>query len=109
MLQETEARIRDLRARLEAPRRARVHAFSVRPEMILRQLDDLHGALEHDIDRARAILRQLLGDIILQPMAEGLVAELQGNVQGLLALDQKALGVGNLVAGAGFEPATFGL
>jgi len=43
MLQETEARIRDLRARLDATSRARIQAFQVLPRMIERQLDDLQG------------------------------------------------------------------
>jgi len=38
--------------------------------------------------RSRALLRDLLGPVILRPAFEGLAAELRGNVEGLLSLEK---------------------
>ncbi len=42
--------------------------------------------LQTDVDEARETLRRLLDDIVVRPTPAGLVAELQGNVEGLLSL-----------------------
>lgn len=90
MLEEAEARVRDLRAQLEAPPTAGLFAPTILPEVIRRHLETLHSALERDTDQARTILRRVLGDIVLRPSSEGLVAELRGNVRGLLTLSERA-------------------
>ena len=51
-----------------------------------------------------AFLQQLLGDIVPPTSARRLSGGVQGNTQGLPALDQEALSAVNLVAGAGFVP-----
>ena len=43
--------------------------------------------LGRDVGRARRLLRGLIGEIVLRPTSEGLVAELRGNVEGLLVLE----------------------
>jgi site-specific DNA recombinase len=74
-------------------------------------LGDLAGVLGRDVDRARAQLRQLLGDIRLHPAGRGLEAEISADWFGALSLagtDPARLKV-LMVAGAGFEPTTLGL
>ena len=74
-------------------------------------LGDLAGVLGRDVDRARAQLRQLLRDIRLHPAGRSLEAEISADWFGALSLagtDPARLKV-LMVAGAGFEPTTFGL
>lgn len=42
--------------------------------------------LGRDTERSRALLRDLLGEIALEPDEEGLFAVLRGNVSGILGL-----------------------
>ncbi len=42
------------------------------------QLQDLQRVLDQDVDGARAILPQLLGEIVLHPKPEGLVSMVWG-------------------------------
>ncbi len=100
MLEEAEARVRDLREQLAKPTSAQLHALAALPRLVQDQLQDLQRVLDQDVDRARAILRRLLGEIVLHPKPEGLVAELRGNVEGLLALGQQAPMSVSMVAGA---------
>jgi hypothetical protein len=61
-----------------------------------REVSHPDRALLTDVDEARASLRQLLGPVVLQPIPEGLVAELRGNIQGLLVrTGEQASVVGN--------------
>jgi site-specific DNA recombinase len=60
-----------------------------------------------DMQRARETLREMLGTIPVRPGADGVpIAELGLNPVSLVAAGGSQIG---LVAGAGFEPATFGL
>jgi site-specific DNA recombinase len=60
-----------------------------------------------DMQRARETLREMLGIIPVRPAADGVpIAELALNEVSLAAAGGSQIGV---VAGAGFEPATFGL
>jgi len=54
-----------------------------------------HQLVRRDTERARAILRDLLGEITLQPDDKGLVAVLQGNVPGILGLPFYNRGAGS--------------
>ena len=68
---------------------------------------NLSGALANDVERARSALEQLFGAITIEANAEGVVAEMTARPDRvLLAATGAQMG---LVAGAGFEPATFGL
>jgi site-specific DNA recombinase len=109
MLEEAEARVRRLRAELIAPAPAELRAVTVLPHVVAEKLQDLRRLLTSDVEEVRAILRELIGEVTLHPTPEGLVAELAGNIQGLLALGPQPLRVINMVAGGGFEPPTFGL
>lgn len=109
MISQAEAKVRGLQDRLATPRQADINALAVLPEVIQRRLHALERVLGKDVDEARAILRSLLGEIILKPTPEGLKAELKGNVRGLIAFDDQTPVFLRMVAGAGFEPATFGL
>jgi site-specific DNA recombinase len=72
-----------------------------------RLLADFQGALSEDIPKARGILKDYFQEIRLEEQADGLYASLKENPTGLLL---KAGGMSlELVAGAGFEPTTFGL
>jgi site-specific DNA recombinase len=74
-------------------------------------VNDLPNTLARDIGRARAQLRTLLGDIKLNPAGDHLEAELCGSFEGLMTLtaSNAARVKVKMVAGAGFEPATFRL
>jgi len=68
---------------------------------------DLAKALDADVQRARAAIAQLVGTITVQQTEDGIYAEMEARPDRvLLAATGAHLG---LVAGAGFEPATFGL
>ncbi len=102
MLEGAEVRVQDLSAQLEEPVTWEGRPLTVLPQIVRRHLDALQNALERDTDQARAILRRVLGDIVLRPSSEGLVAELRGNVRGLLTLSEQTPMFLTLVAGAGF-------
>jgi hypothetical protein len=62
-----------------------------------------------DMQRARETLREMLGTIPVRPGADGVpIAELGLSPVSLVAAGASASQIG-FVAGAGFEPATFGL
>ena len=84
------------------PRPADLKAFSVLPEVVQRRLEALEHAIGRDLDEARAILRSLLGEIVLKPTPEGLKAQLKGNIKGLLTFDEQAPVFLSMVAGARF-------
>ena len=68
---------------------------------------DLEGSLYRELPKARAALRATLGDIVLVQDGDAVYAECDDAAESLLlAVGGASLG---WVAGAGFEPATFGL
>ena len=85
MLEEVELRIRRLRAQAVAiePILPSSHLL---PAAIQVHLVHLDRVLRQDIDEARMSATALVGEVILQPTPAGLVAELRGNVEGLLSL-----------------------
>ena len=93
MLEDVEGRIRELRARLEATSSPGEIVISNLREAIESKLKDLGRLLGRDLERARALLRDLLGTVVLQPTPEGVVAELRGNVEGLLQLEKALTGL----------------
>ena len=74
-------------------------------------LDDITAVLSRDVARARTHLKDLLGEVRLHPAGHGLEAELAGDWSKVLspASGELARLKVLMVAGAGFEPATFGL
>ncbi|HLW58950.1 MAG TPA: hypothetical protein VKV57_03395 [bacterium] len=89
MLVEVEARIQHLERRLQVPPPIDALVGMILPEMI-QELDEVLG---RDLSRSRGLLRDLLGEIVLRPTSEGLVAELRGNVEGLLRLEKALPGL----------------
>lgn len=87
VLEEVEGRIERLRAQLNVPSGGLV-AATVLPQPIETRLRELGQVLGQDTDRARELLRDLLGKVTIRPTNEGLVAELRGNVEGLLSLEK---------------------
>ena len=71
---------------------------------------DLGRLAEHDVIRARNEIRKLVGDVTMTPDGEVLVAEIdRAHVAGALLNAAGSPLQMVMVAGAGFEPATFGL
>jgi hypothetical protein len=93
MLEEVEARIQTLGHQVPAPRPTDAPVDIVLPQMIRAKLRELDKVLLRDVGRCRTLLRDLLGDIVLRPTSEGFVAELRGNVEGLLRLEEAIPGV----------------
>jgi len=89
--------------RLEEPSSAQVHALLQLPEAIRRRLDHLDRVLQTDVDEVRAALRDLLGEIVLQPTPAGLMAELRGNLEGLFALTGEQALVGTTGGGGALQ------
>ena len=52
-------------------------------------LKDLRGTLDHDTERARNLLAKLVGHITLRRNGDRVVAEMRGNLPGLLEIDER--------------------
>jgi len=118
-LMALEARQAELKQHLEAPEM---------PQLLHPRMADLYRekvrtlcqALEHEDSRAGATdaIRALIEAILLEPDGDRLKITLKGDVAGMLSAardSKRSPDTGDLlvqiklVAGAGFEPATFGL
>ena len=95
MLEETEAKIQRLRADLSTEPRAKA-AVRALPSLVEDYLRDLRSVLRRDTERARAMLARLLGEIVLRPDGQGLVAELRGNVVAAVGFETAGAGRGIL-------------
>ncbi len=95
MLEDAEARVARLETSLVDLPDLPAKAVAVIPSVIAAYLKDLRQVLGRDTERARAILRDLLGEITLKPDDKGLVAVLQGNVPGILGLPFYNRGAGS--------------
>ncbi len=79
MLEETEAKIQRLRAEMDAtPKPAAI--VRTLPGLVERYAQNLRAVLGRDNNRARELLRGLLGKIVLRPDKEGLYAEVRGSL-----------------------------
>lgn len=121
------AALEDRKAELEsAPESASTPKAALHPAMAdvyRRKVEGLAAALNAPDSRAEAaeILRGLIDRVVLSPTAEGWMIDLHGDLARILtlSLDAKSKAAGasgaaaalqvSLVAGAGFEPATFRL
>ena len=92
MLEEAEARVTEFEATLRAPTKPAVVAL---PAVVERYLSDLKGVLNRDNARARHILAKLIGEVILRRHGDRLVAELRGNLHGILDLSCDSSGAGS--------------
>lgn len=89
MLEDTERRLERLEAALRSPRPQKLVAL---PTVIEGYLQDLRETLDSDTDRARVLLRKLVGKVVLRRDGERLIADLMGNLPGLLNLDEREFG-----------------
>jgi len=89
MLESAERRVAELEAPLQAP--AVTNKIAVLPSLVELYLTDLKGSLGRDTERARSLLAKLIGQVTLRRNGQRLVAELQGNLSGLLELDNQPL------------------
>lgn len=67
----------------------------------MRHLADLRLAFGRDNDRARKALSKLVSELVLRRQGDRLMAEVRGNLRGLMDLDDV---VDNAGAGRGFVP-----
>ncbi len=85
MLEEAERDIAELEAALQAPPPKSKVTFL--PSVVETYLKDLRGTLSRDTDKARSLLAKMVGQVTLRRSGDHLVAELRGNLNGLLDLD----------------------
>jgi hypothetical protein len=91
MLEEAERRVAECEAALAAARE--VPEKIQRPSSSIgRYLEDLRGALETDTDRARRLLVKMLGKVMLRREGARLLAEVKGDLLGLLDVDEEVFG-----------------
>ena len=115
-----EARKAELKCRLDEPE-APTLLHPIMSDLYREKVTDLCCALTGEepsrVD-ARERIRGLIDEILLKPKGDQLSIVLKGNLAGMLRLAQNnkrpsetddLLDQIQLVAGAGFEPATFGL
>lgn len=95
MLAETEERIARLEAALQAP--AQKSKIAYLPGVVEACLRDLKGTFDTDPDHPRTLVTKLVGKITLRKKDGRLWAEMQGNLGGLLEVDEQ---VGNGGAGS---------
>ena len=119
-LTNLEGRRTELKRRLEEPE-AHPLLHPSMSDLYREKVADLCSALQGDEPSrvgARERLRGLIDEILLEPKGDHLGIVLKGNLAGMLRLAQNnkrpsetddLLDQIQLVAGAGFEPATFGL
>ena len=84
MLEEAEARVARLEGASSAPASIPRTKVTAIPTVIAGYLHDLRKTLGRDTERARTILSRLVGQITLQSVKDGLVAEVRANVPGIL-------------------------
>ncbi len=99
MLQEAERRVADLEAVLRSPAGRRKVVYL--PNVVEACLRDLKGSLETDPDAARDMLATLIGRVQLRRQGDRLVAEMRGNLPGILGVDEQFVSV---VPEEGLEP-----
>lgn len=86
MLEEAERRVAELKGAFRVVP-ARSQKVTALPSTVEAYLKDLKGTLGRDTDRARGLLARLVGRIALRRMGDRLVAEMAGNLPGLINLD----------------------
>ncbi len=85
MLEEQERRIEELETALQTS--AQPRKVIALPSVVEDYLGDLRGTLGRDTDRARALLTKMVGKVKLRKVGNRLVAEVRGNVLGLLDVE----------------------
>jgi site-specific DNA recombinase len=91
MLEEAERRVAE--CEVAVPTAERVPARGQPPSSTInRYLEDLRGVLETDTDRARRLLVKMLGKVTLRRDGARLLADVKGNLPGLLDVDEEVFG-----------------
>ncbi len=91
MLEETERRVAEGEAAVATAEKIPTR-IAPPSSAINRYLEDLRGALETDPDRARRLLAKMLGKVTLRRDGARLLADVKGNLPGLLELDEEVFG-----------------
>ncbi len=89
MLEAAERRVAELETPLQAP--VAKSKIAVLPSLVELYLTDLKRSLGRDTERARSLLAKLIGQVTLRRDGQRLVAEVQGNLSGLLELNDQPL------------------
>ncbi len=92
MLEEAEQRVAELEAAIQGPAEGRKVVYL--PSVVEACLIDLKGPLESDPDHARSLLARLVGQVTLRRDGDHLIAELKGNLPGILDLNCDNPGAG---------------
>jgi hypothetical protein len=85
MMEEAERRVAELESVLHSPPPKSKVTFL--PSVVEMYLRDFKGTLGKDTDKARGLLAKMIGHVTLRRHGDHLVAELRGNLTGLLDLD----------------------
>jgi hypothetical protein len=93
MLEVVEAKIQRVRAESNAEPQVRAAVLAL-PGLVEQYVRNLGSVLGRDTDCARFLLSRLLGDVVLRPDKQGLVAVVRGNL-GVLLEDVPSIGAGN--------------
>ena len=92
MLEEAEGRLAEGEAAVSAA--GKIPAKTQLPSSSIgRYLEDLRGALKTDTGHARRLLAKMLGKAILGRDGPRLLADIKGNLLGLLDMDEKMFGI----------------
>ena len=91
MLEDAERRVAVLEQAVRDARRQPAPVVSVR-SVIERYLRDLRATLEMNVDQARRLLALAVDKIVLVREGRLLVAEITGNLAGVLTLDHSMFG-----------------
>jgi hypothetical protein len=89
LLIEAEKRVADLEACLQSTVKPKVVLL---PHIVDEYLKDLRNTLGRGPDRARQLLATRLGPIVLRREGNRVMAEVRGNLRGLLELEEAPFG-----------------
>lgn len=103
MLEEAEHCVAECDAALAAAREAPAKIERPSPS-INRYLEDPRGALHTDNDRARRLLTKMLGKVTLRREGTRLLAEVKGDLLGLLDVDEEVFGRAAAGRGISYPP-----
>lgn len=91
MLEEAEAKVAQLKAHTKDPAPAKI-ALRLLPSAAARFAADVRRLAEHNIPKARLLLEDFLGRIVLKPEGDTLKAIAQGNLAAILPIEARPLG-----------------
>lgn len=92
MLEEAEAKVAGLRADAKDAGPAAKSILRLLPSAAARFVADLRRLAAHNVPKARLLLEDFLGQIVLNPQGDLLKAAVQGNLAAILPIEAKPLG-----------------